>query len=347
MSISLRRGLAAVILSGLCRAAAAQTTPDAAPPAAPAADEPRVTFGTQTFLQYAADLHEADGYNAFDITRGYLDIRATISPRVRFRVTPDARPTTDANLQQSLALHLAYASLQVEMTPHAALLVGMHETPWLTFEQSIDRYRAQAPMVVERRQLIPGETDLGASVRATYGPAEMHVGVYNGEGYGRPELDKYKSLQGRLTVRPLPEGVASGLRLSGFYSLGWYAQDRPRRLALAMASYEGRHGVVTAQVLQATDNPFVASDLSRRGLAVFGEVRRGPLGFAGFGRFETFDPDADREGDTERRLTLGAAHWSRAGRGRFGVMASYEELVRTADAQVVQRRLLAQTHVEF
>jgi hypothetical protein len=345
MSITIRRGLAALALTGLCRVAAAQTTPAAAPPPA---DEPKVTFGTQTFLQYAADLHEADGYNAFDITRGYLDIRATISPRVRFRFTPDARPTTDANLQSSLALHLAYASLQVDVSPHATVLVGMHETPWLTFEQSIDRYRAQAPMVVERRQLVPGETDLGASVRGSYGPAEVHVGIYNGEGYGRPEFDKYKSLQGRLTVRPFgADGAIGGLRLSGFYSHGWYAQDRPRRLALAMASYEGTYGVVTAQVLQATDNPFVSSDLSRRGVSVFGEVRRGPLGFAGFGRLETFDPDADRDGDTERRLTIGAAHWSRAGRGRFGVMASYEELVRTIDAQTVQRRLLAQTHVEF
>lgn len=346
MITTTRRGLAALALLSTCGVAGAQTsTPD---PAGSAADEPKVTIGTQTFLQYSVDLHEADGYNAFDITRGYLDVRATLSPRVRFRFTPDVRPATDASLRSSLALHLAYASVEAQVHPHATLIAGMHETPWLTFEQSMDRYRAQAPMVVERRALVPGETDLGLSVRASAGPAEVHVGVYNGEGYGQPELDKYKSVQGRLTISPFASaGAGAGLRLSGFYSHGWYAQDRPRRLGLVMASYEGRYGVVTAQAISATDNPFVSSDLSRRGLAVFGEARRGPLGWAGFGRLEMFDPDADREGDSERRFTLGAAYWSRAGRGRVGVIASYEELIHTVDSQVVQRRLLAQTHVQF
>jgi hypothetical protein len=31
---------------------------------------PAVTFGVVSFLQYAAELHEQDGYNAFDVTRG-------------------------------------------------------------------------------------------------------------------------------------------------------------------------------------------------------------------------------------------------------------------------------------
>ncbi|MEQ1758555.1 MAG: hypothetical protein ABL986_09570 [Vicinamibacterales bacterium] len=74
---------------------------------------PAVTFGVVTFLQYTADLHEMDGYNAFDVTRGYLNIRARLSDRVQVRFTPDVRPTTDASLNRNLTLRLEYASLNV------------------------------------------------------------------------------------------------------------------------------------------------------------------------------------------------------------------------------------------
>ena len=65
-------------------------------------------------------------------------------------------------------------------------MFGQHETPWLTFEESVNRYRVIGPFFSERLGLIPGPTDLGASIKATNGRTEVHAGVYNGEGYGKP-----------------------------------------------------------------------------------------------------------------------------------------------------------------
>src|SRR5690348_5122698 len=67
---------------------------------------PLVSFGVLTFLLYHAELHEANGYNAFDVTRGYLNIKARLNDRVNVRFTPDVRPTTDASLNNNLALRL-------------------------------------------------------------------------------------------------------------------------------------------------------------------------------------------------------------------------------------------------
>ena len=72
-------------------------------------------------------------------------------------------------------------------------MFGLHETPWLTFEQSVNRYRVIGPFFSERLGLIPGPTDLGASIKASNGRTEVHAGIYNGEGYGHAELDKYKA----------------------------------------------------------------------------------------------------------------------------------------------------------
>src|SRR5262245_63519756 len=157
--------LASFVTLSLAGQAMAQTTPDDA--TRPATNYPSVTFGVVSFLQYAAELHESDGYNSFDVTRGYLNIHARLSDRVRVRFTPDVRPTTDASLDRNLALRLEYASLDVKVKDGVQAMFGLHENPWLTFEQSVNRYRVLGPFFAERLGLIPGPTDLGASVRAT------------------------------------------------------------------------------------------------------------------------------------------------------------------------------------
>jgi hypothetical protein len=340
--------LASIVVLSLSGPALAQTV-ETAPPAAPVpANYPVVTFGVVSFLGYSAELHESNGYNAFDVTRGYFNVRARLSDRVSVRFTPDVRPITDASLNRNLALRLEYASLDAQATDNVSLMFGLHETPWLTFEESINRYRVLGPMFAERLGLIPGATDLGASVRATGGRTEVHLGVYNGEGYGQAEIDKYKSLDGRVTVRPFSEDSSFGnVSLSGFYQYGWYARDRPRNVAIVMGSYEQTHVVATAQYLSATDNPFIARDVERRGMSFFGEGRQGPTGWAGVGGVDLFAPDASNDSDSRRRYIFGGAHWSQVGRGRLGVVVTLEQEFRAVNSQLLARRLNAQTHIEF
>ena len=318
------------------------------PAATPSTTTPAVSFGIVSFLQYAAELHEENGYNAFDVTRGYFDVHARLTDRVRARFTPDVRPTTDATLATNLALRLEYAYLEADVTDKSSFVFGMHETPWLTFEESTDRYRVQGPMFAEREGLIPGPSDVGASFWTRTERAEVHVGIYNGEGYGRPEEDKYKSIQGRASVRAFADAdTETTVHVSGFYSYGWYARDRPRNVAIIMGSYERPHAVATAQYLSATDNPFVARDVQRRGMSFFGEGRQGPTGWAGLGRLDIFDPDTSNATDTTRRYIFGGAHWSQWGRGKLGVVITLEQRYRTVNSQLLERRLLAQTQVEF
>jgi hypothetical protein len=330
--------LTALLVASLSGTALAQTSTSSS------SDFPEVTFGVLTYFGYSAELHEADNFNEFDVTRGYLDIRARLSDRVRFRFTPDVRPTTDVDLNNNLALRLEYASLDFQVTDRTSVLLGLHEMPWLAFEESVNRYRVIGPFFSERLGLIPGPTDLGASVKFARDDMDVHVGVYNGEGQGRAELDAYKSLDGRVTVRPFAD---ENLTVSGFYQYGWYARDRPRNVAIVMGSYEHPHAFVTAQYLSATDNPFGALDIERQGLSFFGEVRQGPTGWAVVGGLDFVDPDGDAENDAERRLIFGGAHWADVGAGRLGFVVTLEQNYRTANSQLLSRRLLAQTHVEF
>jgi hypothetical protein len=347
MKIVNRFALTSLALLSLSSQALAQTSPDTA--SRPANTTfPAVTFGITSFLQYAAELHESDGYNAFDVTRGYLNIKARLNEKVSVRFTPDVRPTTDADLERNLALRLEYASLDVQVSDNMAVMFGLHEMPWLTFEESTNRYRVIAPMFSERLGLLPGATDLGASIKYSAERSDFHVGVYNGEGYGRAEIDKYKSIDGRATFRPFAEDSELGkVSISGFYQYGWYARDRPRNVAIGMGTYESDHIGLSAQFLQATDNPFIAADVQRRGLSFFGEGRQGPTGWAAVLGLDLFKPNVENDGDTRRRLVIGGAHWSEVGRGKLGVVMSLEQEHQTSNSQLLSRRLLVQTHIEF
>ena len=341
-----RLSVLSFVVSGLAAPALAQT--QANPPGNRPTSYPYVTFGVDAFLQYGVELHEQDYYNAFDVTRGYLNIKAQMSDKISFRFTPDVKPTTDASLERNLALRLEYAALDVQVSDNVKVMFGQHETPWLTFEESVNRYRVIGPFFSERLGLIPGPTDLGASIKATRGRTEVHAGVYNGEGYGQAELDKYKAIDGRATFRPFdPDTEAGNVTLSGFYQYGWYARDRPRNVAIFMGSYEKQHILATAQYLQATDNPFVAVDVQRRGFSFFGEGRQGPTGWAGVFGLDFFDPDSDNDFDSQRRVLFGGAHWSEVGRGRLGIVVTLDQNYQTSNSELLGRRLSVQTQVAF
>lgn len=344
-----RLPLLVLMLFGVAGIARAQATPPD-PATTTAVNEGRVTFGVLSFLQYDVELHEQEGYNAFSVERGYFDVKARLSDRIGVRFTTDVRPTTDANLEANLTARLEYAYINAAVTDSTSIRFGMQETPWLTFEESINRYRVQGPMLAEREGLIPGPADLGAAAIYKSSRLEAHLGIYNGEGYGRAEIDKFKSLQGRATATVYTHDAGQAqLKVSGFYTYGWYAEDRPRNVAIAMASYESPHVVVTGQYLSATDNPFVVTDIERQGFSVFGEARMGKTGWAGLGRVDFFNPDADRENDNERRYIFGGAHWSQLAHGRVGFVATLEQKfrIRGDTGQKTESRLLVQTHVEF
>ncbi|MGE0814639.1 MAG: hypothetical protein AB7O28_15550 [Vicinamibacterales bacterium] len=341
--------------------ARAQTAPPAPPSQpAPAAvqttapEYPAVRIGMVSYLQYDDEIENQGGLNAFDVTRAYVNINAQVSRNVRFRFTPDVRRVTDGSLNGTLTVRVKYAFAEFDDTTHGAWLrVGMHQTPWLDFEESINRYRVQGTMFAERDGLIPGSADFGVSYfrPLPHGFGEFHVGVYNGEGYAHAESNKYKSVEGRLTVRPLPaRGLAKGLRLSGFYNAGWYDHDQPRRLGILMASFEHPHLVATVQHLAATEHPLptATDDTDRSGSSAFLEVRQGAQGWAGLARFDHFDPDRQRPGDAHDRTVAGGAYWFVWPRARVGVVTTLEYVAYgSAAAHAREGRLLAQTHVEF
>ncbi len=329
-------------------------TPSTSPDPAPSAPQyPVIRLGTLTYLQYDAETQNRDGFNAFDITRGYLDVSADVSPRVKFRLTPDARRVADGDLAGTLVFRLKYAYAQFDdVLGHSSRLrLGMHQTPWLDFEESINRYRMQGTMFAER-ELIPGSADVGVSYFTPLprGYGEIDAGIYNGEGYAHSEINKAKSVQIRGTLRLFPgSSIANGLRVSGFFDAGSYSPGHSRSHGILMASFEHPHFVATAQWVDGSDRPNTAEATAHpRGMSVFSEVRRGPVGWAGVVRFDRFDPDLQTMNNSHRRSIAGVAYWLMWNRTRVGFLVD-DESVRYDDAvhKPDENRVLFQTHIQF
>lgn len=341
-----------LVLAALTNAAAQTPTAGQSAPAAP--DYPLIRVGVLSYVQYDAELENRQGYNAFDLTRAYLNINGQLASRVRFRFTPDVRRVTDGAIAGSLVLRVKYAFLELDdvTAPRSWVRFGAHQTPWLDFEESINRYRVQGTMFSEREGLIPGSSDFGVGYFTPVGKyLDVQAGVYNGEGYTQTDVNKYKSAQGRVTARPFAgRGIANGLRVSGFYSAGWYAADRPRNLGIVMASFEHPNVVTTLQYLNATDNPdaMLSRDIDRNGASGFIEVRQGQRGWAAIARVDRLDPDASLAGNSQHRVIVGGAYWFVWPRSRVGLVVTNEQVhYGTAAARPHDDRVLVQTHVEF
>jgi hypothetical protein len=342
--------LIALVLSA--RAAFAQSAQPPPPPAEP--DYPIIRIGVLSYVQYDAELKNRDAFNAFDLTRGYVNINGQLSSNVRFRLTPDVRRVTDSSLAGTLVLRVKYAFVELDNVKAARSWVrfGAHQTPWLDFEESIDRYRVQGTMFSEREGLIPGSSDFGVGYFTPVGKyVDIQTGVYNGEGYAQTDANKYKSAQGRLTLRPFAgRGVANGFRLSGFYSAGWYAADRPRRLGIVMGSFDHTHLVGTLQYLKATESPSAVAprDIDRNGSSGFLEIRQGMNGWAALARLDLLDSDEALANNSQRRIIAGGAYWFVWPRSRVGLVVTNEQVhYDAAAARPQENRLLVQTHVEF
>src|SRR4029079_10767295 len=101
----------------------------------------------------------------------------------------------DSTLAGSLLFRVKYAFVELDnlKAGRSWLRFGAHQTPWLAFEESIDRYRVQGTMFSERESLIPGSSDFGVGYFTPLGKyIDIQAGSYQGEGSSATAAHKQK-----------------------------------------------------------------------------------------------------------------------------------------------------------
>src|SRR5437773_3956628 len=202
-------------------------------PAAPAA--PQVSVTGVAYLQYQytdAPVHT----NTFDVTRAYVNVLGRFANGITTRLTTDIIPSAVTN--QVIRLKYAY----VAWTPTGSSLtykLGMIQTPYVDFEETLWDYRMQGTIAVDRNGYMTS-ADIGFGVDGHWENDQVNgqIAIVNGEGYSGGTGDFRKDLEARVSVRLQPTNDATrvgGLRVTGYAGIGKVTgtgADRNRYLGL-------------------------------------------------------------------------------------------------------------------
>jgi hypothetical protein len=347
----LRTAIATLLMSALPVIAIAQAP--TAPPAAPTpnpADTPNIRIGATIFADYtflqSPTTSDADGNtihsNAFNVGRSYINITGNISRIVNFRITPDiSRETgTGSSLNGSLVFRIKYAFLQMNLDDWTGAgswtRLGIQQTPIVDFEEGIYRYRFQGTVFSEREGFLTS-SDAGASFHMNlpqnYG--DVHVGVYNGEGYSRLEASDTKAFQIRGTLRPIPgNALLRGLRIHGFWDNDSYVKDADRKRTMAMVTFEHPHLNLGFDYLAASDQTLLSSrKRDARGFSFWATPRqRATDGLEGLLRVDRIEPDQLADAHRMRTIVGGAYWFPHQGTVSAALLLDYEQVVLTTNS---------------
>src|SRR5947209_12032246 len=135
----------------------AQVTPAAG--SAPPEDTPKINIGAVIFADYtyveSPKSKDADGNSinnsSFNVTRGYINITGNLNHLIAFRITPDIVRETSATPSvsgsQIFRIKYAYAQLNLDdwTTKGSWARLGLQQTPYTDYTETIYRYRFQGP----------------------------------------------------------------------------------------------------------------------------------------------------------------------------------------------------------
>jgi len=321
----------------------AADTAVAGPAPAPQAELPSalrgLKIGTKAYIRY--EYIEADDgaggttdISRFNVKRGYIDIQKPITDYLSFRITPDVHQDDSGDWKVRIKyFHAKFTTAGNDVFGKPYAEVGIAHMPWLDFEEHINLFRMQGTMFMERNSIF-NSADLGVMFGANLGSelsedyrnnvnshyagrwGSFQVGIFNGAGYHGEANNNTMALEGRLTLRPLPD-VAPGLQFSAFGLTGkGNTADAPDWNVLnGMLSYESEYFNATAQYYTGTGNQngsavsATGSSLDQNGYSLFGEVRMPERKqYSVFSRYERFDTDANSATtDVRKRFIVGVA----------------------------------------
>ncbi|PKP19686.1 MAG: hypothetical protein CVU05_10835 [Bacteroidetes bacterium HGW-Bacteroidetes-21] len=199
------------------------------------------TIGGQWFMAYQYGESSTDTINSFTIKRATLTVKQKISKIFEARFTQDITLDNEGSDAGNIEMRLKYCYLKTNL-PDAGFITspniefGLVHRPWVDFEEKINRYRVQGALFLDRNKII-SSADFGVTLGGLLGGklesksdkkinyaypgkyGSFSIGVYNGGGYFATEKNLNKIIEGRLTIRPLPN-VLPGLQFSYLQSYG-------------------------------------------------------------------------------------------------------------------------------
>lgn len=322
---------------------------------------PSIKVGVTIFADYtitetpkATDANgDAVTANAFNVARSYINVTGAVTPRITFRITPDIARATDGSLSGSQIFRLKYAYFDVALPHRTSVRFGMQQTPFIDGQESVYRYRFQGTSFAERDGGL-ASSDIGITARTALGDyGDVHVGIYNGDGYSRAEVNDQKALMARVTVRPAPtHDIAKGLKVTGYLHKDDYVDGAPRNRAVLSATFEHARFNAGADYVRRVDQPTpAAAEVTGQGYSFFVTpfLKEKGNGLEALLRFDRFEPNTIVDA-AWTRVIAGAAYWfPRQGSATAALLLNLEQVTydRFVPTRPTERRIGLYSLINF
>jgi len=342
--------LTCLFTAGVSAGASAQVTPAAG--YTPPDDTPSVKVGVTLYTDFTYQqnptTNDSDGNainpSGFNVTRSYINITGNLNHIVSFRITPDVtRETGLVSLgagssvsNDSLVFRIKYAFGQVSlddwMTRGSWVRFGIQQTPLLDYEEGIYRYRFQGTTFTEREGFY-NSADAGVSFHTNFPKnyGEIHAGIYNGDGYAKPEQNDQHAFDIRGTVRPFAQGapVLRGLRVTGFYVADDYVKGAERTRAVGQVTFEHRYVNAGFDAIDAHDQTSITrANVEAKGWSFWATPRLPQANGSSLElllRYDHLIPNKTAVDQTRQRTIAGVAYWFKtAGSIQSALLVDYD-----------------------
>lgn len=291
----------------------------------------------QWFLAYLNGIRNGNNFNEFRLKRGYLTFKESFTNNISTRFTQDISLDREGDGMGDVELRLKYGYLRYEFSSFGIFTnpiveFGLVHRCWLDFEQKINRYRVQGKMFLERygilhsadfgltfMSLLGGEInkDYQKSVSDDY-PGKygsLEFGIYNGGGYHALEQNENKLLEGRITLRPLPN-LLPGLQFSYLtgYGKGNTEAAPDFSFNVGFVSYQSESVILTGTYYTGTGNAGGSAvddngkPYQNNGFSFFCELFIPKTKFSFIGRWDYFEVAKSTPGIENQNFIGGIAY---------------------------------------
>jgi hypothetical protein len=265
--------------------------------------------------------NNANDINQFALKRGYFTIKTKMNEIFSARYTQDITLDQEGGDAGNVEILIKYLYLKMKLDKFKFLTdsyieAGLVHRPWIDFEQNVNHYRVQGKMFLERYSII-SSADFGFYFTGLFGGkvcenylnkvkvknpgkyGSFAIGIHNGGGYHAFEQNNNKTIEGRLSLRPLTE-FYPGLQLTYAFTYGKANTEDNLNdfiMNLIYISSETELGIFTGQYFTGKGDykgKYVDDNnesYSNTGYSLFGELNIPNTNFSLLGRYDEFESE--------------------------------------------------------
>jgi hypothetical protein len=184
----------------------------------------------------------------------------------------------------------------------------------------------------------------------------VHAGIYNGDGYTKPEQNDQHAFDIRGTLRPFAQSgpLLRGLRVTGFYVADDYVKGAERSRAVGQVTYEHKYLNAGFDGIDAHDQTSITkADVEAKGWS-FWATPRAPMENGSsvelLLRYDHMIPDERSVDQTRQRTIAGVAYWFRtAGSIQSALLLDYDgqTFSNFVPSQPAQKKIAVHALVNF